>query len=326
MTRRVAVTLVNWNEYGRTVECLERLHASEGVRARVLVVDNGSAGDDAERLRARPDVERVVALRENRGYAGGMNTGLRAWLEAETSDPILILTPDVELKPDTLARMAAALEAEARAGVVGPVVVYREGPDGLISAGGRIEASGIRTVMNREVPDGSMREVDWIDGCCMLLRPEAAADAGGFDERYFIYFEEIDLCHRVRRAGWSVIVALDAAVRHPKEEALRPAYYYYYMVRNRFLFWRKNFGIGFARVAARVAVATAGMTGSWLKSMAVPRLRRERRNRLTRLSLHLRGVAAGTRDHLRGRYGRMPTPTRQTASSSSDQPRSATGS
>lgn len=324
MGRRIVATIVNWNEYDRTVTCLERLVRSEGVSPRVLVVDNGSRGEDADRLESRSDVERVVRLSENRGYAGGMNAGLRAWLAEDVKDPILILTPDAELAPRALRRLVDALDAEPGAGVVGPVVVYRDGPDPILGAGGRIEPERVRASLIRRPPEERVYEVGWIDGCCMLVRPEALASVGGFDERYFIYFEETDLCHRLHRAGWSVHVARDAIVRHPKEDGLWPYYYYYYMTRNRFLFWRKSFDIGTAPVLARVGVAVIRTFGSWIQSLVLPRLWRASPARMRHFGRQLRGAIAGTRDHLRGRYGRMGG--RQVASSSSDQLGSARGS
>lgn len=305
--RRVAVTIVNWNGLEETSACLDALLRSEGVEPRVLVVDNASAGDDAQRLRADPRVERVIELPENRGYAGGMNAGIRAWLEDGTTDPVLVLTPDARPEAGALAAMADALDASPGAGVVGPVVVYRERPRRVIGAGGRIdpgraEATLLRTVEREDAP----YETDWIDGCCMLFRPAALAAVGGYDERYFMYLEEVDLCVRLRRAGWSVRVAPTAIAHHPKEGVGQPAYYYYFMARNRYLFWRKNFDIGSGRVAAAVAGRVVRAFGSWLVSLVWPPAWGEAPARLRRFVRHVKGAVAGTRDHVRGRYGPMP--------------------
>lgn len=301
----VNVVLLNWNEREQAERCLERVRGSEGVAVDVVVVDNGSVGDDAARFRALLGADRVLALPENRGYAGGMNAGIRFWLEAAPGTPILVVSPDAALRPETGARLLAELEATPDAGVVGPVVVHSEAA-GWLSAGGTVEPRWVRARQSRRVVASAPYDADWIDGCCMLLRADALRDLGdGFDERYFIYFEETDLCTRARRAGWRVRVVPSARIDHPKSPGTLPPYYFYYMVRNRYLFWRKNHGIGPIRVAATVAAATARSWGAAVRSLVVPGRRAEWPARLRDARLQLRAAWAGTRDHARGRYGRM---------------------
>ncbi|NIQ55238.1 MAG: hypothetical protein GWN71_18220, partial [Gammaproteobacteria bacterium] len=100
----------------------------------------------------------------------------------------------------------------------------------------------VRAEHIREVPRGTPYRVDWVDGCCLLVRCAAAAAVGGFDEDYFLYYEDADLCQRVGHAGWSILVAPGAEVGHDKS-AVPAAHYFHYMTRNRYRFWRKNFGI-----------------------------------------------------------------------------------
>jgi GT2 family glycosyltransferase len=300
---RVAVVLLNWNDREQAEHCLDAVLASEGVEADVLVVDNGSSGDDVPRLTARLGPDRVLALPDNVGYAGGMNAGLGFWRERGGGEPVLILTPDATVAPGTLRRLVDELAADDRAGVVGPLVVHSREGAGLVSAGGAIDVRRVRTRPFPAARDSGPFDADWIDGCCMLVRRDAVEQLS-FDERFFIYFEETDFCHRARQAGWRVRVVPDAVVEHPKSPGTLPPYYFYYMVRNRYLFWQKNFGVGAGRVAAVVAWLTLRGWAAAARSLVARR--DDGRARLRDARLQLRAAWAGTGDHLRGRYGRMP--------------------
>lgn len=302
----VLAVVLNWRAYDETVGCAEAALASSDAAVRLLVVDGASPDGSGERLAERFGAERVLRLPENRGYAGGMNAGLERWLARDGPEYAVLLTQDARLAPTALARMVDAMERTPSAAIVGPVVRERGAAGRILSAGRVLEP---RSARERHLPrprSGTPYAVDGVDGCCMLLRRSAVRELGGFDPRYFMYFEETDLCQRARDRGWTVLVAPDAGARHSAGPLARPPYYYYYMARNRLLFWRENFGLGLVRAGSTTARATLGIAGSALKAAVLPRRRHEGRARLRQLGRQVRGALAGTRDHLRGRYGRMP--------------------
>lgn len=298
--------LLNWNDHAEAERCIDALQASGGIRLDLLVVDNGSSGPDVARFRARLGPDRVLALDDNLGYAGGMNAGIRFWQARPGREPILLITPDARVGTETLAVLAAELEREAEAGVVGPLVVHSREGSGWVTAGGMVRPARVQSAPLQRPRSTDPHDVEWIDGCCMLVRPDVLRDVAGFDERYFIYFEETDFCARVRRKGWRVRLLPGVEIDHPKAPGTLPPYYFYYMVRNRYLFWAENHGIGFWKVAATVAWATLRAWGSVAKAVVVPGRRREVRARLRDARLQLRAAWVGSVDHLRRRYGRMP--------------------
>ena len=304
--RTVRVVLLNWNDREQADRCLAAVLDSEGVRPDVLVVDNGSEADDAGFFRDRLGDDRVLALPENTGYAGGMNAGLEFWRAEAGDDPVLLVTPDARVQPDTLAALADELDRDPTVGLVGPVVVHSRVGDGWVTAGGRVRTGLVRSEPLRHVQADRPYDADWIDGCCMLIRRELLDELGGIDDRFFIYFEEVDLCRRAREAGWKVRVLPGVEIDHPKSLGSLAPYYFYYMVRNRYLFFRKGHGIRAPRVALGVLGSTLHSWASVAKALLVPGRRRELRLRLRDARLQLRGAVLGTLDHLRGRYGRMP--------------------
>ncbi|HEX6938339.1 MAG TPA: glycosyltransferase family 2 protein [Longimicrobiales bacterium] len=302
--RSLPVYVLNWNGGDAVVACVASVLRSEGVAPAVYVIDNDSGDGSAERLAGMLGRERVIGTGGNRGYAAGMNAAL-AHLREAGGEHALLLTHDVRLAPDALARLVATARQDPKIALVGPVVVCRERPRRLIGAGGFLRPGRLAAGHHREVLEPAPYRVDWLDGCCLLARREAVDSVGGFDESYFLYFEDTDLGHRLVRAGWSVVLEPRAVAIHEKY-GVPGTYYFHYMVRNRYRFWRKNFGIGPWRVGGALAVDTARLAGSWLRTLVWPRgdAREARAEAAVRLGRHLRGAATGTLAFLRGEVGR----------------------
>ncbi len=307
MTRIHAVVL-NYNQHANAVRAMQSLRASAAVEVDVLVVDSGSAPADRDALRQSVPAERLLLLPANVGYAAGMNAGIRWWAQHDADAPVLLVTPDTLVGPDVAQGLHDALAADDAVGAVGPIVVYRREPHRLIGAGGALEPKRARIRLLREVPSQMPYDVDWIEGCCMLLRTRAVREVGGLDESYFLYFEEIDLCRRLTQAGWRVRVAPAVAVDHPKPAGHTPAHFFYYMTRNGYRFWAKNFGVPTSAAALETARSTVWLGVVALASLVLPSRWGEAGGRAREWWLQLRGALAGTRDHLRGLYGPRPAP------------------
>jgi N-acetylglucosaminyl-diphospho-decaprenol L-rhamnosyltransferase len=216
--------IVNYESGAALTRCAQGLLA-EGVTD-LVVVDNGSSDGSVEVLHgAHPAVE-VVAPGRNLGYGAAANRGVAA-----TRKPtVLVCNPDVAFRPGALAALAAAIEADPRRALVGPLIRTAEGDrypsarrfPSMVDAAGHATI-GLFTPHNRFTrayqqadlePDGATAEVDWVSGACFLVRREAFEEVGGFDEAYFMYAEDVDLCWRLGRAGWKVAYAPAAEVTH----------------------------------------------------------------------------------------------------------------
>lgn len=198
---RVTAVVVTFNSAAVVAECLAAL----GPVAKVVVVDNGSADDTlAVALRARPGIE-IVQTGRNMGYGAAANRGM-ARVETEFG---LLVTPDALLQGDALARLAAAADAFPEAAIVAP---YLHGADGRLD----LPVMGPREHNHRPaavIPEGPF--CTWfVTGAVWLVRAAAWRRLGGFDEAIFLYNDDAELCLRVTRAGFALVVLPDAAARH----------------------------------------------------------------------------------------------------------------
>ena len=221
----VAVVVVNYESGAALLQCVEDWMADGA--ADLVIVDNGSQDGSVERVRARfPDLEVVVPGR-NLGYGAAANRGVAA----TTTPRIVVSNPDLEVRPGTLATLAGALDAQPERALVGPLIRTASGDrypsarhfPSLVDAGGHA-LLGIFVPTNRftrsyqrndlDQATGPPVVVDWVSGACFLVRRSAFEQVGGFDESYFMYAEDVDLCWRLGRKGWSVAYVPEAEVTH----------------------------------------------------------------------------------------------------------------
>lgn len=245
----ILVAVLTYNRLHDTIACLESLRRLEGPVAAILVLDSGSTDGTPEAVRrAFPEVQ-VWALGANRGYAAGNNVALRTAM-AQGMEGAFLLNNDTLVDSGCLVTMLETARSAPRVGAVGPLVWAWPPGQGIWAMGGEIHWRRAYTA-HREAgrPAPSRREphpVDFVPGCAILLLREALEVVGGFDERYFLYWEETDWCVRARRAGFSVWVDPRAQIWHkaPLDPAdLSPAVLYY-MTRNRLLFfWEHGRGV-----------------------------------------------------------------------------------
>lgn len=190
------------------------LEAQTERRWRLIVLDNASREDERPYLRDLPSDATIVQSAINLGFAEGNNAAAR---DADT--PYLVfLNPDAFPEPDWLAKLIATAEANPRAGAIGSLQLKAGAPEVLDGAGDVLHASGMGYRGGhghaRNAASPTLAEPFAVCAAAMLVRREAFEGVGGFDPRYFCFFEDIDLCFRLRLAGWRVLQAPDAIVAH----------------------------------------------------------------------------------------------------------------
>jgi GT2 family glycosyltransferase len=220
----MAVAVVNYNTREQLRACLATV---EGERpCEIVVVDNASSDGSAAMVEAAYPQVVLVANETNRGYGAAANQAI-ARCGAEY---VLLLNSDTRLQPGALRALSAYLDAQPRAAVVGPRLVY---PDGSLQASCFPRLSPLQTVLmvsswgklvayipivgRRYLPTSphvDARVVPWVKGAALAIRRGAFEDTRGFDESFFLYCEETDLCYRLARLEWEVHFAPVTTVVH----------------------------------------------------------------------------------------------------------------
>jgi GT2 family glycosyltransferase len=228
------VVIVNYRAYAELQPCLASLEKHEP-EVPIVVIDHAADRAEASRLSAAFPRVAYRATHENPGFGAGVNAAAR---EAGAG-PLLLLNPDCELTMPLVAPLMSVLEHDPAAGVVGGLVRESDGtvqasargfPDATTGLAGRTSwlsrvAPGNPLTRRNLTTDPStgLRRVDWVSGALMLIRREAFDAIGGFDERFFLDWEDADFCKRAADAGWTTWYAPVAEVVHRTARASRHA-------------------------------------------------------------------------------------------------------
>ena len=228
----LSIVIPTWNRRSLLHDCLRSIfHWTRGVGFEVVVVDNGSTDGTVEMIREGYPSVRVIANRENLGFSRGCNQGI----QASSGRFFAVLNNDTVLLEDAFSKLVSFLDAHPAVGAVGPRLVT---PGGLVQEsamgafidlrsalfGGEYFSRFLRRLFPfwSRVPEmvTPVREQDrplevaWLVGACILGRRAVTEQAGLFDEKIFMYIEDMEWCYRVRKAGWTVFYYPQARIRH----------------------------------------------------------------------------------------------------------------
>lgn len=249
------VVIVNWNAGPQLKECIESIIIyNKGQVSRIIVVDNGSTDGSADAVEGLPDVE-VIRTGENLGFGAACNIGAKVC----QSPYILFLNPDTRLKANSISVPLAFMEKpeNEKVGICGIQLVDDQGRVSRTCARyptlGRLVSSALgvdklpglkSTGMGmKEWDHKQSREVDQVMGAFFFCRRETFEACGGFDERFFVYFEEVDVARRSKLAGWKIWYLTQAQAFHAGGGTSHQVKVHrlFYSLRSRLLYAFKHF-------------------------------------------------------------------------------------
>lgn len=222
----LSIVIVNWNTRELLRRCLESIYANvPPLSFEVFVVDNASIDGSADMVASKFPSAELIRSEQNLGFSAGNNLAIRK----ASGSYLLLLNPDAELLPGSVQEMVKFAESNPDIALVGPKLLNT---DGSLQKNGRMFPGFVREVLGitrifrlvrhwydinmgwgREDFD-SPTDVDEISGACILARKSAVDAVGTLDERFFMYYEEVDWCYRMRQGGWRVYYLPSAEVKH----------------------------------------------------------------------------------------------------------------
>ncbi len=267
---KISVVIICWNDLKVISNCLQSIFA--GIRStdfEVIISDNGSTDGSPEFIRQHYPTVRVIENRANLGFAKGNNVGITA----SRGEYVLILNPDTIVHDGTLDKLVEFADRHPEAGAFGCRVLN---PDGSYQESARpfpsIRGHWLAALYLRPlaylsdafIPDvytgwkgDTEKVVDWQSGCCVMFRGKLLKELGGFDEQFFYHYEEVDLCRRIRNAGYPLLFTPEATITHLGGQSVNrfPIRFALEKYRNRYRYFYKHFGARGARRCRRVSLA-----------------------------------------------------------------------
>lgn len=211
----VGIVLLNWNGWRFTLGCLASLDSIRYRNKKVLIVDNASSDESVKHLReARPDDE-ILVTEKNLGFAGGCNVGIRKAAMAKC-EYVWLLNNDAIADPLSLSELVELASKDPGVGAVGSILY--DPPEAI-----RVQSWGggrVHDILGHARHVTAPGRIDYITGASMLLRVEMLRNVGMLDEGFFMYWEDADLCVRMRKQGWRIAVADGSHITHKKSSTV----------------------------------------------------------------------------------------------------------
>lgn len=229
---RVSIIIVNTNELHHLQKCLPSIYEQDYDNYEILLIDNLSNDGSVMFIEREFPQIRVIINECNLGYAGANNVGFKH----AAGNLILVLNPDTKLTPGFLNAMVAAMDVSSQVGLVTPKILLWDKPEFINACGNEISLTGLTFCRGLEQPAiryPQTEVVSAVSGAAFMIRKEVLEEIGGFDESFFIYYEETDLSLRAMLAGYKSIYIPTAIVFHKYTFRFSPKKCFY-QERNRY--------------------------------------------------------------------------------------------
>lgn len=238
MPSRIAIILLNWNAYFHSRNCIHSLSKVNSLTFDVILVDNASTDDSILKLKEEfPHIQFIQAT-QNLGFTGGNNVGLKKALESNY-EYVMLLNNDVFVDSNYLYHLINYFDFHSEVGAVQPLIYNHPDRFKIWNGGGEFNRISGRTDSSKSnLSNDEPHEIDWISGCAFMIRTSVLNQVGLFNEKYFAYYEDVDLSFRIREAGYKLMLIPLSVIYHieggssntpekHKEGYLNPDVHYY---------------------------------------------------------------------------------------------------
>jgi GT2 family glycosyltransferase len=247
----ISIITVNFNGLDMTLDLLKSIDSQSYKNVEIFVVDNASIEDPSVFLQKSHPHIKFIRSEKNLGFAGGNNLAVK---EAK-GDFLFFINNDAEITEGCLQRLVALFSEQPKLGIVSPLLLYFNESKGsdkdLIQYAGTTRVDSVtarnKTLGEKEWDNGQFNaatETAYAHGAAMMIKREVLDNVGVMFEDFFLYYEELDWCERIRKAGYDIYVEPRARVYHKESASVQKisGLKTYYLNRNRIYFMRRNFG------------------------------------------------------------------------------------
>lgn len=245
----VSIVLLNYNSYKDTLECIKSLSSITYSNYKIIIVDNNSSDNSELKIKEYikgNDRIHFIQSGKNLGFSWGNNVGIKYALE-QGCKYICLLNNDTVVEPNFLEHLVRSMEQDDSIGISTGKIMYFNNKNIIWSAGGFIDykkALGCHYGINCEDNDTFNKEksIEFATGCLQLISKKVIEDVGLYDEKYFLYMEDVDYCHRVKQSGYKIKYVPKSKIYHKVSASTggsESPITIYYCTRNRLMFNKK---------------------------------------------------------------------------------------
>ncbi|MBU0952213.1 MAG: glycosyltransferase family 2 protein [Elusimicrobia bacterium] len=293
----ISINIVNYNNIQFLQNCIKSIYENtKKINFSILIIDNFSSDNSIELIEKTFPTIKIIRNNKNIGFAKAQNTGF----DKVDSRYILILNPDTLILDNSIEKMVLFLDRNPEAGIVGPIILN---PDKSNQCTGITYPNNVNLLsetlfLDRFFPNNRIfgkhkktfepyrdtKQVDYLQGSCLMIRKKVIEEIGIFDEDFFMYFEETDFCYRAKRKGWSITRLGDCSIIHfgGGETGYYDEFRLLQYTRSLILFYKKHYSIT-AVLALKVILSLRNITRLILWLLIGLTLRNRRKESKSRL-------------------------------------------
>lgn len=258
--KKTVIILVNYNNHKDTIKCLNSI-SSAGYDNHVVVIDNYSTIPGVDKIKELFPKIKLIKNKENVGFGKANNLGIQWAFKNIACENVFILNNDTTIQENTIPQLERALEKDTKIAIATPKIVMMEDPKILWYGGGKIDWRKCSAIIpgylnSSDTPESNQKRfVSFASGCAMLVRKEIILKLGGFDHRFFMYVEDVELCIKIIKNKYRILYVPEAVVYHkgqgsqrdteqflPIEHPQNPKlpFFLYHLTKNRLLTIQKH--------------------------------------------------------------------------------------
>ena len=210
--KKIAIIIVNWKQYELTINCLLSLEKLEYKNFKVIIVDNESNFEKINKIKSDFTKVEVIESKENLGFATANNIGIKYAIKNKF-EYVMLLNNDTEVNKKFLAPLLNSFQNDNSLGAVQPLIMNYNNRVKVWNAGGYLNNFFGFPYTNKKL-NNKNRQIDWITGCCILLKTKVIKKVGLMDEDFFAYYEDVDWSLRIKKLGYKLGVVDSSVIFH----------------------------------------------------------------------------------------------------------------
>jgi len=215
--KEIAIIIVNWKQYELTTNCLLSLKKLEYKNWKVILVDNESNFEKINKIKSDFTKVEVIECKENLGFASANNIGIKYAIKNKF-EYVMLLNNDTEVNKNFIPPLLNSLRSNHLLGAVQPLIMNFNNKEKVWNAGGYLNNFFGVPYTNKKLNDKN-QQIDWITGCCILLKANVIKKTGLIDENFFAYYEDVDWSLRIRSIGYSLGLQSNSIIYHHGSES-----------------------------------------------------------------------------------------------------------